>query len=84
MKTVAILLLISSVVYSQLIIDENDEWGKKLIAKMMHAINIHEEYFHMKLEFVTVVNTLGQNGHFTAYLALKNHEGVSLTNFKHG
>jgi len=75
MKIVAILLVLSSVAYSQLILDENTEFGKKIVAKMMQAINVHEELHHEKLEFVTIVNTLGQNGHYTAYLALKNHEG---------
>ena len=77
MKVTLFFLVISSVVFSQIIIDQNSEQGKKLIAQMMTAVNAHEELKHEMLEFVDIVSILGQNGHYTVYLSLKNHEGVS-------
>jgi hypothetical protein len=76
MLKAAVVLLIVSFAYTQLILDENDEFGKKIIAKIMEAINVHEEFAHQHLTFVKVVSTLGSEGKYSAYIATKNATGV--------
>jgi hypothetical protein len=76
MLKAAVVLLIVSFAYTQLILDENDEFGKQIIQKIMQAINVHEEDKHQHLEFVKVVSTLGSENKYTAYIATKNSTGV--------
>lgn len=55
---------------SQLIIDPAVPWGKDIIANMTEAINKHEEYYHLNLEYYTIDNTFGKGNHWTVYIIM--------------
>lgn len=72
------LLVALSLAYGQLIIDEDDPAGKKLIDLMMKAINEHEKPTTYKFKTVVYSIPIGDNKKIQVLLKVTNAAGVSV------
>ena len=72
-----ILLVAVGLAYGQLIIDEDDPAGKKLIELMMKAINEHEKPTHYNFKHVVYSIPIGDNKKIQVLMKVTNSAGVS-------
>ena len=63
------LLLVAVVAYGQLIIDEDDPEGQKIIALLVKAI---DESQKATFAFKKLISTLGDNNKYTVYIEVTN------------
>lgn len=82
--TILGLCLLAGLAYGQLIIDEDDPEGKKLIDMMMKAINEQEKTpYTFKNVVYSIPHTIGTNVTIEVLLKVANGQGVSCYAFNY-